>query len=187
MVKQRVSLASVRERLRRADEHNPLRRALRIPVWGDIGIRLALVLALIGFVVLIHWIDREGLIDHYDGEISFLDVVYFTMISVTTTGFGDIAPISDRARLIEAVIVTPIRVAILFIFVGTAYQFVIQKSWEKWRMARIQKHLTGHIVVLGYGITGSQAVAELIERGTRRGAERSAGQRGREHPGVRRA
>jgi voltage-gated potassium channel len=168
MVKQRVSLASVRERLRRADEHNPLRRALRIPVWGDIGIRLALVLALIGFVVLIHWIDREGLIDHYDGEISFLDVVYFTMISVTTTGFGDIAPISDRARLIEAVIVTPIRVAILFIFVGTAYQFVIQKSWEKWRMARIQKHLTGHIVVLGYGITGSQAVAELIERGTDR-------------------
>jgi voltage-gated potassium channel len=168
MVKQRVSLASVRERLRRADEHNPLRRALRIPVWGDIGIRLALVLALIGFVVLIHWIDREGLIDHYDGEISFLDVVYFTMISVTTTGFGDIAPISDRARLIEAVIVTPIRVAILFIFVCTAYQFVIQKSWEKWRMARIQKHLTGHIVVLGYGITGSQAVAELIERGTDR-------------------
>lgn len=33
-------------------------------------------------------------------------------------------------------------------------------------MARIQKHLTGHIVVLGFGISGSQAVTELIDRGT---------------------
>lgn len=33
-------------------------------------------------------------------------------------------------------------------------------------MARIQETLTDHIVVLGYGISGSQAVQELIERGT---------------------
>lgn len=33
-------------------------------------------------------------------------------------------------------------------------------------MARIQEHLTGHIVVLGFGISGSQAVGELIDRGT---------------------
>lgn len=144
----------------------PLRRAVSLPVWGDLGIRLLLVLALIMLVVMIHWWDREGLIDHHDGDISFLDVVYFTMISVTTTGFGDIAPISDRARLIEAIIVTPIRFAVVFIFVGTAYQFVIRKTWETWRMARIQKQLTGHVVVLGYGVSGAQAVSELIERGT---------------------
>lgn len=144
----------------------PLRRATKIPVWGDLGIRLGAVLVLIAIVVMVHWFDRDGLIDHHDGDISFLDVVYFTMISVTTTGFGDIAPISDKARLVEALIVTPIRFAVVFIFVGTAYQFVIRKSWEKWRMARIQSQLTGHIVVLGFGVSGSQAVAELIERGT---------------------
>lgn len=33
-------------------------------------------------------------------------------------------------------------------------------------MARIQEKLTDHIVVLGYGVSGSEAVAELIERGT---------------------
>jgi voltage-gated potassium channel len=33
-------------------------------------------------------------------------------------------------------------------------------------MARIQEQLSDHIVVLGYGISGSEAVAELIERGT---------------------
>ena len=121
---------------------------------------------LIGLVVMIHWWDRTGLVDHHDGNVSFLDVVYFTMISITTTGFGDIAPISNHARLIEAVIVTPIRFAVVFIFVGTAYNFIIRRSWEKWRMARIQGQLSGHIVVLGYGVSGSQAVAELVERGS---------------------
>ncbi len=145
----------------------PLRRAVRVPVWADLGLRLAAVLGLISIVVLIHWLDREGLHDSHDGVVSLLDVIYFTMISITTTGFGDIAPVSDRSRLVEAVIVTPIRVAVLFIFVGTAYTFLIRKSWEKWRMARIQERLSGHVVVLGFGISGAQAVAELIDRGTR--------------------
>ncbi|MBD2842744.1 potassium channel family protein [Erythrobacter rubeus] len=149
-----------------ASKFKPLRRAVKIPVWGDLGIRIGLALFLIFIVVMIHWFDRDGLVDSVDGEVSFLDIVYFTMISITTTGFGDIAPVTDSARLIEAVIVTPIRFAVFFIFVGTAYNFIIKRSWEKWRMARIQEKLSGHVVVLGYGISGSQSVEELIERGT---------------------
>lgn len=150
----------------RSRRFTPLRRALKVPVWADLGLRVGAALVLVFVVVLIHWFDSEGLVDHADGHVSFLDVVYFTMISITTTGFGDIAPVSDRSRLVEAVIVTPIRVAVLFIFVGAAYNFVIKRGWEKWRMARIQEQLSDHVVVLGYGISGSEAVAELIARGT---------------------
>ncbi len=144
----------------------PLRRAIPVPVWADVGLRLTAAVALIFFVVLVHWMDRDGLVDTHDGHVSFLDVIYFTMISITTTGFGDIAPVSDRARLVEAVIVTPIRLAVIYIFVGTAYNFIIKRSWEKWRMASIQERLENHIVVLGFGVSGSEAVIELIERGT---------------------
>jgi voltage-gated potassium channel len=150
----------------RARSFTPLRRAVRIPVWGDLSLRLAAALVLVSIVVLIHWLDSDGLVDHHDGHVSFLDVVYFTMISITTTGFGDIAPVSNQSRLVEAVIVTPIRVLVLFIFIGAAYTYVIKRGWEKWRMARIQEQLSDHIVVLGYGISGSEAVAELIARGT---------------------
>jgi voltage-gated potassium channel len=150
----------------RASRFTPLRRAVRLPVWGDASLRLAAALFLVAIVVMIHWFDREGLKDSHDGHISFLDVVYFTMISITTTGFGDIAPVSNQSRLVEAVIVTPIRVVVLFIFVGAAYSLVIKRGWEKWRMARIQKQLSDHIVVLGFGVSGSEAVAELIARGT---------------------
>ena len=144
----------------------PLRRALKVPVWADMGLRVAAAMALVMLVAVIHWFDRGGLVDHHDGEVSFLDVFYFTMISITTTGFGDIAPVTDRARFIEAVIVTPIRFAVIFIFVGAAYNFLIKRSWEKWRMSRIQAQLSNHIVVLGYGISGSEAVEDLIARGT---------------------
>lgn len=149
-----------------ARRFKPLRRAVKIPVWGDLSIRLGAAFLLIMLVVMIHWFDRDGLVDNVDGHVSFTDIVYFTMISITTTGFGDIAPVSDKARLIEALIVTPVRFAVLFIFVGTAYNFIIKRSWEKFRMARIQEQLSGHVVVLGYGVSGSQSVEELIERGT---------------------
>ncbi|MEW4448752.1 potassium channel family protein [Qipengyuania sp. JC766] len=161
----RIESGGNRRRVR-GPRFKPLRRAVKIPVWGDLGIRLGVALALIMLVVMIHWWDRGGLVDNVDGEVSFSDVVYFTMISVTTTGFGDIAPVTDRARMVEAIIVTPIRFAVFFIFVGTAYNFIIKRSWEKWRMARIQDQLSNHIVVLGYGVSGSESVNELIERGT---------------------
>lgn len=153
-------------RIFKGRKYQPLRRAVKIPVWGDLGIRLSMALGLIFLVIMIHWWDRGGLVDNLDGEVSFTDIVYFTMISITTTGFGDIAPISDRARMVEAIIVTPIRFAVFFIFVGTAYNFIIKRSWENFRMARIQEQLSDHIVVLGYGVSGSEAVNELIARGT---------------------
>lgn len=124
-----------------------LRRKAELPIWGNVSLQLLVLM------VLIHWFDRDGLVDNYDGHIGFLDVIYFTMVSITTTGFGDIAPVSDRSRLFEAVIVTPIRVAVLFIFIGTAYQYVIRRSWETFVMKRLQKRLDGHIVVCGFGVS----------------------------------
>lgn len=135
------------------------------PIWLQLLWRVLAVLALVGLAILVHWLDRDGLRDNYDGETSFLDVVYFTMISITTTGYGDIAPVTPRARMFDALIVTPIRVFVVLIFLGSAYNFVLKRTWDKWRMAKIQKKLTDHIVVCGFGETGSEAVHELIARG----------------------
>ncbi|UZK69889.1 potassium channel family protein [Sphingomonas sp. S1-29] len=142
-----------------------LKRKSSTPVWLAITWRVLAVLTLVGIAIAVHWFDREGLRDNYDGQISFADVVYFTMISITTTGYGDIAPVTEKARLFDALIVTPIRVFVVVLFIGTTYNFVLKRGWDKWRMARIQRNLDGHIVVAGYGKTGSEAVEELIARG----------------------
>lgn len=142
-----------------------LGRKSMTPIWIQIGWRVLIVLGLVGLAISVHWFDRSGLRDNYDGDVSFLDIVYFTMISITTTGYGDIAPVSNTARMFDALIVTPIRVFVVLLFVGTAYTFVLRRTWDKWRMARIQRTLNGHVVVCGFGTSGSQAVEELIKRG----------------------
>lgn len=142
-----------------------LQRKASTPIWVQIGWRVLLVLAMVGLAIAVHWFDREGLRDNYDGSVSFLDVVYFTMISITTTGYGDIAPVTPQARMFDALIVTPIRVFVVLLFIGTAYTFVFRRTWDRWRMARIQRTLSGHIVVAGFGTSGAQAVEELIKRG----------------------
>ncbi|HET9640179.1 MAG TPA: potassium channel family protein [Allosphingosinicella sp.] len=143
-----------------------LRRKSPLPVWVQIAWRGALVLGLLFLAIIVHWLERDGLKDSYDGVVSFLDVVYFTMISITTTGYGDIVPVSNQARMFDAFIVTPIRIFFVLIFIGTAYTFVFRRTWDKWRMAKIQESLCGHIVVAGFGTSGAEAVEELIALGT---------------------
>lgn len=156
----------IRPLLRRHRESALLKRKSPLPVWVQLGWRVGLVLGLLVFAVAVHWFERDGLRDNYDGHVSFLDVIYFTMISITTTGYGDVVPVADHTRMFDALVVTPIRIFFVLIFIGTAYTFVFRRTWDKWQMARLQKRLTGHVVVVGYGTSGAETVDELIARGT---------------------
>ncbi|WP_242127851.1 NAD(P)-binding protein [Sphingobium sp. Sx8-8] len=142
-----------------------LRRRSSLPVWADLACRVALVFGLIALVLLIHWLGRDGLRDNLDDHISFVDVLYFTTVTVTTVGYGDIVPVSPEARLFEALLVTPIRLFVWLIFLGTAYNLFFRNILYRWRMARIQADLHNHIVVTGFGTSGSEAVRELLARG----------------------
>jgi voltage-gated potassium channel len=128
--------------------------------------RIVLVGVLLCLLTGILWLDRNGLKDHMDGEISFSDVIYFTMVTVTTVGYGDIVPVSTRARLIDAFVVTPVRIFIWVIFLGTAYQLAFRQFTEVFRMAKLQRHLDHHIVICGFGHTGYSTVKELLAKGT---------------------
>lgn len=142
-----------------------LRRRSSLPVWADLAWRVGLVFGLIALVLLIHWLGRDGLKDNLDNAISFVDVLYFTTVTVTTVGYGDIVPVSPEARLFEALLVTPIRLFVWLIFLGTAYNLFFRNILYRWRMARIQADLHNHIVVTGFGTSGSEAVRELLARG----------------------
>jgi voltage-gated potassium channel len=143
-----------------------LRRKPRLTGWLGLGWRIAAMAGLLALLILIHWVEREGLKDSHDGEVGFIDVIYFTMISATTTGYGDIVPVTDRTRLFDALVVSPIRILFLLILAGSAYSFVARRSWEKFVMTRIQRELCDHIVVAGFGSKNSRAVQELIDLGT---------------------
>lgn len=142
-----------------------LRRKSRSPVWVSLVWRTLLAFALIGVALAVHWFDRDGLRQSSGEPITFGDVLYFTMITVTTVGYGDIVPVTQQARLFDTFLVTPIRLFVWLIFLGTAYDFLLKRVWEKWRMNVIQRNLEGHVVIAGYGTSGSEAMSELVRRG----------------------
>jgi voltage-gated potassium channel len=151
----------------------PLTDQPRLYYGGQASVRRALwlracvVVGLVLFVIVVFWLDRDGLRDAQGDGISFIDVLYFTAVSVTTTGYGDIVPITERARLIDAAVITPVRLVLWMIFFGTAYQLLIQRTLERIRIRRRQARMKDHVVVCGFGNGGESAAHELVTRGTR--------------------
>ena len=139
-----------RLRLERGAAATPIlvRRPARSPE-ATLLMRVLLVAVLILAVFTVFLLDRAGLQDNIDGHVSIVDVIYFTMITISTVGYGDIVPVSATARLIDAFFVTPIRVFVWLIFIGTAYQLLIQRLLEEWRMTRLQRELADHVIVCG--------------------------------------
>ncbi|PZN92275.1 MAG: potassium transporter TrkA [Alphaproteobacteria bacterium] len=147
------------------DPHIALHRRNRLSTTASLALRALLVAGLFGIAVAGHWYDRGGLRDNTDGAISFLDVVYFTAVTVTTVGYGDIVPVTPSARMFDTFVVTPIRLFVWLIFLGSAYSFVIKDSWSRVRTRMIGKSLSGHFIVCGYGASGAAAVEELCREG----------------------
>ena len=128
-------------------------------------LRAGMVFLLIFAVFAVFMLDRAGLQDNIDGHVSLIDVFYFTMVTITTVGYGDIVPVSDAARLIDAFFVTPVRIFVWLLFLGTAYQLIIQRLIEEWRVMRLQADLRDHVIICGFGHSGSIAANELLLRG----------------------
>jgi len=131
-----------------------------------LAVRALVIFGLFALVTGVLWLDRDGILDQIDGELSFVDLVYFVVVSLTTVGYGDIVPVTERARLIDAIIITPARLLVWLVFVGTAFELFFHKGLERIRMARLQQQLKDHVVICGYGHSGRTAAAELVRRGT---------------------
>jgi voltage-gated potassium channel len=143
----------------------PARRLRRSPV-AALGLRIAAALAL----VLISWaivlIERGGYTDNLDGHISVVDALYYTTVTLSTTGYGDITPVTTSARLVNALVVTPMRLAFVVLLVGTTLKALTRQSRDEFRLARWRRRMKDHVIVLGYGTKGRNAVRAVELTGT---------------------
>ena len=133
-----------------------------------IGRRLLYALAALAAMFLVVLADRGGYRDSADGPVSALDALYYATVSLSTTGYGDIVPVSDRARLVNAVLVTPLRIAFLAVLVGTTFEVLTQRTREELRLTRWRSKLRGHTIVIGYGTKGRAAIDTLVATGAQR-------------------
>lgn len=131
--------------------------------------RLSLAIALVLVTASILYATRGGLRDsaNPDGSLGFVEVLYFTMVSLTTVGYGDIAPVTETARLINVVLMTPVRIFIWLLFLGTAYELAVLRVrfLEEYKMRQLRERLKDHVIVVGFGVKGRAIVNELLAHG----------------------
>ncbi|SCK16263.1 TrkA family potassium uptake protein [Streptomyces sp. WMMB 322] len=135
----------------------------------QVGRRLLAALLVLMTTVLIVYLGRDGYTDNADdNEVSFLDAVYYTTVTLSTTGYGDIAPASDSARIVNILLVTPLRILFLIILIGTTLEALTDRTREQWRLSRWRSQLRDHTVVVGFGTKGRSAAQTLLSTGVRR-------------------
>jgi voltage-gated potassium channel len=130
--------------------------------------RLLIAIGALGVTVLVVYLGRSGYRDVNGDGVSLLDAFYYATVSLSTTGYGDITPVSDGARLVNVLVVTPLRVLFVIVLVGTTIELLTERSRQEFRVRRWRSRVRDHIVVVGYGTKGRSAVAALLGEGADR-------------------
>ncbi|MEV6834538.1 potassium channel family protein [Streptomyces sp. NPDC051133] len=152
-------LVTQRVKLPRKVVERPIRQVVK---------RLLMALLVLVATALVVYADRDGYQDNSDSSVDLLDAFYYATVTLSTTGYGDITPVSDSARLTNIFVVTPLRVLFLIILVGTTLEVLTERTREEWRLNRWRSALREHTVVIGFGTKGRSAVQTVCATGLRK-------------------
>jgi voltage-gated potassium channel len=89
----------------------------------------------------------------------WFDCLYMTVITITTTGYGEIRPMSAAGRALSMILMFVGVGTFLYsvnIFMSAIVEGRIQKRWEK----MIEK-MSSHYILCGYGVMGREIIKEL--------------------------
>lgn len=171
-----------RERFRRQDEElsaqpgDALVGILRIPdsrvsPWRAISRRMLLALGALAAAVVVVYLDRSGYRNvestpESGNPMTLIDCIYYATVSLSTTGYGDITPYTQSARLVNVLVITPLRLLFLIVLVGTTIEALTERSRQALKIQRWRARVRNHTVVVGYGTKGKTAVEAMLSDGT---------------------
>ncbi|MDY5786363.1 MULTISPECIES: potassium channel family protein [unclassified Corynebacterium] len=135
--------------------------AQRLAPWRLITRRFVYAIALVMIISLVVYLDKDG----YSEPLTFIDAVYYSAVSLSTTGYGDITPVTQGARLMNILVVTPIRIAFLMLLVGTTLSVLTEDSRKMLLIQQWRNTVRNHTIIIGYGTKGRSAVDALLADG----------------------
>lgn len=137
--------------------------------WLSLIRRVLFAVALLFVAALVVYIGRDGYRDSSGSPLSFLDAMYYATVSLSTTGYGDIGPVTPGARLVNVVVITPLRVLFLVVLVGTTLGVLTERSRQAFKIQRWRHSVRNHTVVVGYGTKGRTAIDAMLGDGVQPG------------------
>jgi voltage-gated potassium channel len=129
---------------------------------ASIGRRVVGAALALTVTVLLVYLGRDGYRDVNEDGLSLLDCLYYATVSLSTTGYGDITPVSESARLVNVLVITPLRVLFLIVLVGTTLEVLTERSRQALKIQRWRRKVRDHVVVVGYGTKGRSAVSSML-------------------------
>ena len=136
-----------------------------------LGVLLRLVAALACLVAtaVIVFAMRGGYSDtrHPAGTVtSWLDAFYYAVTSMSSFGSGGIQPETESARLVNILVVVPLRFLFVVLVIGTSIQVLTESGRQYFRYLWWRRRVKKHTVIIGFGTKGRAAARALIEQGT---------------------
>ena len=124
-------------------------RRLRIPLTV---LLLVVIVGTVGFWLL------------EDNVKTLLDSFFFTLVTVTTIGYGNITPQTVAGKILTiGIIIAGVGAAL--VSMQTVFESLVGKRIkEELRMAERDVHKTGHYLVCGYSMVGKAIVRNLREK-----------------------
>ncbi len=134
--------------------HNPL-------AWLDTTVREIVAVFLFLLVLVVAGTVGYMLIE----EWGWIDGLYFTFITLTTIGYGEIHELSTTGRFFTILIAFLGIGAVAFIAGRSAQVLLIGRNLREGRMKRQISHMKNHYIVCGYGRVGKRIVKDLVRAG----------------------
>jgi voltage-gated potassium channel len=128
--------------------------------------RVALALFVVIATAVIVYVERAGYKDATGTPLTFLDALYYSTVTLSTTGYGDIVPTTETARAVNAFVITPMRFIFLTLLISTTVEVLARRSRLEWRRNRWRSRVQNHVVVIGFGVQGRAALDVLLKEGT---------------------
>ena len=136
------------------------RRSARILGW---------MLGLLALIVAVYSVLFHEIMDHEGQSYSWITAIYWTLVTMSTLGFGDITFESDLGRAFSVVVLLSGSVFILVLLPFTFIQFVFLPWMESTQRARAPREVDAavrdHVILTGTGPIESALIQRLERAG----------------------
>jgi voltage-gated potassium channel len=118
------------------------------------GLLAVLAGGTIGYVLLERW--------------SWIDALWMVVITFSTVGYGEVAPLSDAGRLYTMGLIV-VGFSLATYTAGELARFVVDggllETLRARRLRNVMRQMSNHYIIVGYGRLGREVCAEIQHRG----------------------